>query len=227
MQETPLSKRDGKAQVTFNPPKCTFCSQYYKTYDNMVNAADAAWIKDNHLFPSRSFSFNPDERFGKMNYSHPRLHPTRYQKRAGDVRLFIPATGCLPMGSFCGTHGYGLIHPNTINASVMQLSFASSHSDAPTHWSTQMDPHPQEVPDQIRAPFDMMSVAPNFDLQLEACSAEQTAKTIVMFDLGPVIKYDRSPIRTPGSTIDKKGSPEDVLKDVKVMLNAPRFGRWM
>ena len=113
------------------------------------------------------------------------------------------------MGSFCGTYGYGLIHPNTINASVMQLSYASTHSDAPIHWHTQLEPHAQKAPKQIRAPFDMMSVAPNFDLQLEACAAEEIAKTIVTFDLGPAIAQDRGPIRTPGSTADKKGSPED------------------
>ena len=65
----------------------------------------------------------------------------------------------------------------------------------------------------------MMSAAPSFDLQLEACSAEQTAKTIVTFDLGPAITHDRSPIRTPGSTTDKKGSSQDILKEVEVMLN--------
>ena len=122
------------------------------------------------------------------------------------------------MGSFCGTYGYGLIHPNLINASVMQLSYASTHSNAPAHWSTQCEPDPERAPDHVRAPFDMMSVAPNFDLQLEACTAEETAETIVTFDLGPPITQDRGPIRTPGSTSDKKGSPEDILKEVDIML---------
>ena len=46
VQEQPLGKKDGKAWVSFSPAKCTFCSHWYKTYDNMVNAADAAW---NHV----------------------------------------------------------------------------------------------------------------------------------------------------------------------------------
>ena len=46
IQEQPPGKKDGKAWVTFSPQKCTFCSQWYKTYDNMVNAAAAAW---NHV----------------------------------------------------------------------------------------------------------------------------------------------------------------------------------
>ena len=46
IQEQLPGKKDAEAWVTFNPPKCTFCSQWYKTYDNMVNAADAAW---NHV----------------------------------------------------------------------------------------------------------------------------------------------------------------------------------
>ena len=46
IQETPPGKKDTKAWVTFNPAKCTFCSQCYKNYDNVVNAASAAW---NHV----------------------------------------------------------------------------------------------------------------------------------------------------------------------------------
>ena len=46
IQETPLGKKDAKAWVTFNPAKCTFCSQFYKNYDNVVNAASTAW---NHV----------------------------------------------------------------------------------------------------------------------------------------------------------------------------------
>ena len=185
-------------------------------------------VEDNRSFPSRSFSFSTTEKIGKVrNYSHPRLHPMHNQKRAGDVRLFIPTTGCLPMGSFCGTYGYGVVHPNLINASVLQLSYASTHADSPVHWRTQCEPDPEKAPDHVRASFDMMSIAPNFDLLLEARTAEETAKTIVTFDLGPSITQDRGPIRTPGSTLDKKGSPEDVRKEVDVMLTAHRFGRWM
>ena len=46
IQETPPGKKDAKAWVTFNPAKCSFCSQCYKHYDNIANAASAAW---NHV----------------------------------------------------------------------------------------------------------------------------------------------------------------------------------
>ena len=46
IQEQAPAKKDAKAWVTFNPAKCPFCSQWYKSYDNVVNAADAAW---NHV----------------------------------------------------------------------------------------------------------------------------------------------------------------------------------
>ena len=45
VQESP-SKGNAKAMVTLNPPKCTFCSFWYKPYDNMTNAANAVW---NHV----------------------------------------------------------------------------------------------------------------------------------------------------------------------------------
>ena len=73
----------------------------------------------------------------------------------------------------------------------------------------------------------MLSIAPNFDLLLEACIAEETAKTIVSFDIGMAITLDRSPIKTPGATANKKGSPDDILREAEVMLSAHRFGIWM
>ena len=45
VQEAP-AKSDAKAWVTLNPPKCTFCSFQYKTYESMAAAADAVW---NHV----------------------------------------------------------------------------------------------------------------------------------------------------------------------------------
>ena len=43
-------------------------------------------IEDNRALTSRSFSFSPTEKIGKMqDYSHPRLHPTCNQKRTGDI----------------------------------------------------------------------------------------------------------------------------------------------
>ena len=146
-------------------------------------------IEDNSALPSRSFSLSPTERIGKVqDYSHPRLHPMRNQKRPGDVWLYIPTTGCLPMGSFCGTYGYGIIHPNVINASVMQMSYASSHAE-PSSSEQTTEPDPEKTQEKTRASFDMMSVAPNFDLLLEACIAEEAAKTIVRFDIGMALHW--------------------------------------
>ena len=48
-----------------------------------------------------------------------------------------------------------------------------------------------------------------------------------MFGLGPFITDDRSLAKAPGSGTETKGSLEDILKDVDVMLKAPRFARWM
>ena len=41
------------------------------------------------------------------------------------------------------------------------------------------------------------------------------------------VTLDRSPIKAPGSTANRKGSPEEILKEVDVMLKSNRFGRWM
>ena len=129
-------------------------------------------VKDNRALPALSFSFSPNEKIGKMkNYSHPRLHPMRNQKRPGDVWILVPTTGCLPMGSFCGTYGYGVTHPNLINASVIQMPYASTHADLPSYGPLPSEPDPEKAPEQPKASFDMMSVAPNFDLQLEACTS--------------------------------------------------------
>ena len=189
-------------------------------------------VTENEALPARSFSFSPNERIGKVNnYSHPRLHPTSNQKRPGDVWLLLPTTGFLPMGSFCGTHGYGIIHPNLINASVLQMSYASSHSDAPAYTRSRPETGAQEtnpvgVPEKAKVSFDMMSVAPTFDILLEACTAEEMAKTIVRFDMGMLVTKDRSPIKTPGSTSNAKGSPEAMRKEIDIMLEGDRFGRW-
>ena len=317
IQETPPGKKDAQAWVTFNPAKCTFCSQLYKKYESVTNAASAAWnhvvncseanlqikgdgptfpegsmvgldlmsiieakmtkcggldfetniewlltslvetaigsrvdffksllvdhalsakkateqqlgvnipflrliangqifnmgfvhpkndlrlaneeskqclellnrwiqvyqdtttwggltvVTENEALPARSFSFSPNERMGKLrNYSHPRLHPMSNQRRPGDVWILVPTSGSLPMGSFCGTYGYGIIHPNLINASVIQMSYASSHPGVAAHGRScsarvPQEPDPERAPDNVRASFDMMSVAPNFRL---------------------------------------------------------------
>ena len=50
---------------------------------------------------------------------HPDLHPTAYKPTdPNDIRLILPAKGILPMGSAKGVVGYGMIHPNLINAAI-------------------------------------------------------------------------------------------------------------
>ena len=85
---------------------------------------------------------------------HPDLHPTAYQSTdPNDIRLILPVRGLLPMGCAKGVPGYGMIHPNLINAAVLQcygLTAASNH-------------------------FDAMSLAPNFDLLLTQQKATNVA----------------------------------------------------
>ena len=46
--------------------------------------------------------------------------PTEYQYRVPtDIRLILPTKGILPVGSIRGIVGYGMKHPNTINAAVL------------------------------------------------------------------------------------------------------------
>ena len=183
-------------------------------------------VSNNEALPGRGFSFSPNERMGKVgNYSHPRLHPMHNQKRPGDVWILVPTTSWLPMGSFCGSYGYGIIHPNLINTCVMQMSYASSHSGLTSSAPCVCAPGEPD-PEQRRASFDMISMAPNFDILLEAWTAEEMAKVIVNSDIGVTITLDRSPIKTPGST-GKKGSPDAVRTEIDLMLTSPRFGRWM
>ena len=80
-------------------PRCQeMLEQWIKESSKVTPWGSLTIVEDNTRFPGRSFSFSPHEKIGKVkNYSHPRLHPTRNQKRPGEVRLFIPTTGCLPM----------------------------------------------------------------------------------------------------------------------------------
>ena len=50
----------------------------------------------------------------------PEFHPTRYHIQSNAVRMILPAKGILPMGSYIGSPGFGLIHPTTISAAVLQ-----------------------------------------------------------------------------------------------------------
>ena len=93
---------------------------------------------------------------------HPNLHPIQYQYRVKeDIRLMIPTEGIIPMGSSRGVPGYGLIHPNTINAAVLQRYGVV----------------------QPECSFDAMSLAPNFDLLLNKRQAERVTQQIVGWEL--------------------------------------------
>ena len=94
---------------------------------------------------------------------HRDLHPTQYEHRVPEgIRLILPTRGILPMGSSKGVIGYGMIHPNTINAAVLH------------HYGVE----------QNTAPFDAMSLLPNFDLLLTNGQAELVARQIVGWTLG-------------------------------------------
>ena len=148
----------------------------------------------------------------------PTVRPARSLRRENQgSRVKIFDSSSLQLGAFQWVHfaepmGMDSSIQAHSNAAVIQLSFASSHSDARTHWATPWDPHPKERPNQKRAPFDMMSVAPKFDLQLESGIADHTAKTIVSWGLGPVITDDRSSARAPGSGTETKGTSDDILE---------------
>ena len=88
---------------------------------------------------------------------HPDLHPTAYRPTdPNDIRLILPVKGILPMGSAKGVVGYGMIHPNLINAAVLQSYGLSS----------------------VQGQFDAMSLAPNFDLSLTQQEAAEIAARI-------------------------------------------------
>ena len=88
---------------------------------------------------------------------HPDLHPTAYKPQdPNDIRLILPVRGLMPMGCAKGVPGYGIIHPNLINAAVMQCYGLSSKNGH----------------------FDAMSLAPNFDLLLTQQKASNIARII-------------------------------------------------
>ena len=95
---------------------------------------------------------------------HPDLHPTASQMNdPNDIRLILPIKGIMPMGCAKGVVGYGMIHPNLINAAVLQY-----------HGLTSLNQH-----------FDAMALAPNFDLLLTQGSADEVAKLITSWKTDP------------------------------------------
>ena len=51
---------------------------------------------------------------------NPLYHPTKYVTQSNAVRMILPAKGMLPLGSYIGSPCFGLIHPTTISAAVLQ-----------------------------------------------------------------------------------------------------------
>ena len=173
--------------------------QCYALLDEWVKDANATtpWgtliiRKSVDDFPANTFSFSPNNKFGPARpISHPHLHPTRYQSWAKDVIIHVPAKGPLPMGSFCGADGYGLIHPNTISAAVLQCCIASS----------------QESPNHFK--FDAMALAPNMDLLMSCKDAERVAQTIAQWNCGKTRTDKLELIKPPGSNMPKDvGTPD-------------------
>ena len=138
-------------------------------------------------FPSKMFSFSSSVGFGPARAkANPRLHPTRFQSHPKDVMIHVPAKGPLPMGSFCGADGYGLIHPNMISAAVLQCCIASS----------------QESPNHFK--FDAMALAPNMDLLMSCKDAERVAQTIAHWNCGKPRTDKLESIHPPGGHMPPK-----------------------
>ena len=133
----------------------SFFDEWLEDAMNAKRWGELHYHDDQREFPSRGFSFNWKENLGPpMKRCHPHLHPTRYQSWDDEVRLFIQTKGPLPMESFCGFRGSGLIQLSTINAAVLQgRSLLSAQS--------------------TEAELDAVSLAPNFDLLMSCREAEQ------------------------------------------------------
>ena len=116
------------------------------------------------------------------------------------------------MGSFCGADGYGLIHPNTISAAVLQCCIASS----------------QESPNHFK--FDAMALAPNMDLLMSCKDAERVAQTIAQWNCGKTRTDKMELIRPPGGNMPKDvGTPDwnvYVRSEVDSVLGYPSFRHW-
>ena len=77
----------------------------------------------------------------------PEFHPTRYHVQPNAIRMILPAKGMLPVGSYIGSPGFGLTHPTTISAAVLQSAGFIEEDQNPDN--------PMK--------FDAISLAPNFD----------------------------------------------------------------
>ena len=170
--------------------------------------------KSTDEFPSKMFSFSLHVRFGPARAkANSRLHPTRFQSHPKDVMIHVPAKGPLPMGSFCGADGYGLILPNMISAAVLQCCIASS----------------QESQNQFK--FDAMALAPNMDLLMSCKDAERVAQTIAHCNCGKPRTDKLELIHPPGGDMP----PRDVAtadwnvhvqKQVELVFRYKPFRHW-
>ena len=172
--------------------------------------------KSTEEFPSKMFSFSSSVKFGPARAkASPRLHPTRFQSYPKDVTICVPAKGPLPMGSFCGADGYGLIHPNMISASVLQCCIASS----------------QESPESNSFRFDAMALAPNMDLLMSCKDAEKVAQTIAHWNCGKPRTPKLELMHPPGGTMPPKdvGAPDwnlNVQKEAERVFRYKPFRHW-
>ena len=83
----------------------------------------------------------------------PEYHPTSFHVQPNAVRMILPAKGMLPLGSYIGSPGFGLIHASTITAAVLQNAGFVREDDNP----------------QNPMRFDAISLAPNFDIPTGRC----------------------------------------------------------
>ena len=92
-------------------------------------------------------SWNKDYQIPVSLRMVPTHHPTKYVIQPTATRMILPAKGMLPLGSYIGSPGFGLIHPTTISAAVLQ--------DAGFQVDSEDEFHP--------VLFDAITLAPNFD----------------------------------------------------------------
>ena len=97
----------------------------------------------------------------------PECHPTSFHIHPTSVRMILPAKGMLPVGSYVGSPGFGLIHPNTITAAVLQNAGFVREDDNSNN--------------PMR--FDAISLAPNFDIPTGRCRMMAVSSMITDWEL--------------------------------------------
>ena len=59
----------------------------------------------------------------------PQHHPKKNEIQKNAIRMILPAKGILPVGSYNGSPGFGLIHANTISAAILHDGANSADSN--------------------------------------------------------------------------------------------------